>query len=170
MSGLILKNVTLADGQRCNIIIKDNLIKDIVPAEQQCREEQCREMQASEQQSREGQCREMQANEQHCEKEQQCGQEQYQVLDAEGMMALPGFINMHCHSAMTLMRGAQEDDFLKGWLDKIWKMENNLTPDVVYAGTRLACLEMIKSGTTCFFDQYRCISASSKAAQDMGEV
>ena len=102
--------------------------------------------------------------------EQQCGQEQehYQVLDAEGMMALPGFINMHCHSAMTLMRGAQEDDFLKGWLDKIWKMENNLTPDVVYAGTRLACLEMIKSGTTCFFDQYRCISASSKAAQDMG--
>ena len=140
MSGLILKNATLADGQRCNIIIKDNLIKDIVPSEQQCREEQ------------------------------QCGSEpvHYQVLDAEGMMALPGFINMHCHSAMTLMRGAQEDDFLKGWLDKIWKMENNLTPDVVYAGTRLACLEMIKSGTTCFFDQYRCISASSKAAQDMG--
>ena len=193
MSGLILKNVTLADGQRCNIVIKDNLIKEIVPAEQQCREEQCREvqcreMQASEQQCgnerqcekeqqcRDGQCREMQAseqqcgNEQQCGKEQQCGQEQehYQVLDAEGMMALPGFINMHCHSAMTLMRGAQEDDFLKGWLDKIWKMENNLTPDVVYAGTRLACLEMIKSGTTCFFDQYRCISASSKAAQDMG--
>lgn len=179
MSGLILKNVTLADGQRCNIIIKDNLIKDIVPAEQQCEKEQ---------QCRDGQCREMQAseqqcgNERQCEKEQQCGnkrqrekeqqcreeQEQYQVLDAEGMMALPGFINMHCHSAMTLMRGAQEDDFLKGWLDKIWKMENNLTPDVVYAGTRLACLEMIKSGTTCFFDQYRCISASSKAAQDMG--
>ena len=123
MSGLILKNATLADGQRCNIIIKDNLIKDIVPAEQQC------------------------------------GQEQYQVLDAEGMMALPGFINMHCHSAMTLMRGAQEDDFLKGWLDKIWKMENNLTPDVVYAGTRLACLEMIKSRTTCFFDQYRIFKA-----------
>ena len=179
MSGLILKNVTLADGQRCNIVIKDNLIKDIVPAEQQCEKEQ---------QCRDGQCREMQAseqqcgNKQHCEKEQQCGNEQqrgkeqqcgqeqehYQVLDAEGMMALPGFINMHCHSAMTLMRGAQEDDFLKGWLDKIWKMENNLTPDVVYAGTRLACLEMIKSGTTCFFDQYRCISASSKAAQDMG--
>lgn len=193
MSGLILKNVTLADGQRCNIVIKDNLIKEIVPAEQQCREEQCREEQCSEMQASEQQCgnkrqcekeqhcekeqcREMQASEQQCEKEwqcekeQQCGNEQehYQVLDAEGMMALPGFINMHCHSAMTLMRGAQEDDFLKGWLDKIWKMENNLTPDVVYAGTRLACLEMIKSGTTCFFDQYRCISASSKAAQDMG--
>ena len=179
MSGLILKNVTLADGQRCNIVIKDNLIKEIVPAEQQCREEQCREMQASEQQyEKEQHCEKEQqcGNEQQCEKEQQCGkeqhcekgQEQYQVLDAEGMMALPGFINMHCHSAMTLMRGAQEDDFLKGWLDKIWKMENNLTPDVVYAGTRLACLEMIKSGTTCFFDQYRCISASSKAAQDMG--
>ena len=158
MSGLILKNATLVDGQRCNIVIKDNLIKEIVPAEQQCREEQCREMQASEQQC---------GNKRQCEKEQQCReeQEQYQVLDAEGMMALPGFINMHCHSAMTLMRGAQEDDFLKGWLDKIWKMENNLTPDVVYAGTRLACLEMIKSGTTCFFDQYRCISARSESTR-----
>ena len=46
MSGLILKNVTLADGQRCNIVIKDNLIKDIVPAEQHCeKEQQCREEQ-----------------------------------------------------------------------------------------------------------------------------
>ena len=39
MSGLILKNVTLADGQRCNIVIKDNLIKEIVPAEQHCEKE-----------------------------------------------------------------------------------------------------------------------------------
>lgn len=93
---------------------------------------------------------------------------EYEIMDCAGKVAIPGFINMHCHSAMTLMRGAQEDDFLKGWLDKIWKMENNLSPEIVYAGTRLACLEMIKTGTTCFFDEYRDISASSKAAMDMG--
>ena len=71
------------------------------------------------------------------------------VLDGRGKIALPGFVNLHTHAAMTLFRGYADDLDLSTWLGtRIWPAEAKLSAEDVYWGTKLACLEMIKSGTT----------------------
>ncbi|MBR4883348.1 MAG: amidohydrolase family protein, partial [Bacteroidales bacterium] len=90
------------------------------------------------------------------------------VVDGKNKAVLPGFVNMHTHSAMTLMRGVNEDSHLHEWLDIIWKMEPRLDEELIYWGTKLACLEMIKTGTTTFNDQYWMIDTAVKAVSDMG--
>jgi len=76
-------------------------------------------------------------------------------IDAKGKAALPGLINGHTHVPMTLFRGIAEDKPLQAWLtETIWPLELKLKPDDVYAGALLGCLEMIRSGTTCFADMY----------------
>ncbi len=92
----------------------------------------------------------------------------YKVINGHGKTVMPGFINMHTHSAMTLMRGISEDQPLFKWLETIWKIEANLDDELVYWGTKLACLEMIKTGTTCFNDQYFRILTSVNATHQMG--
>lgn len=91
-----------------------------------------------------------------------------QTIDCNGMYAVPGLINMHTHSAMTLVRGLCEDSPLKVWLDRIWSVEAFLDHEAVYWGTKLAILEMIKSGTTCFLDMYWMADTASKAVLEMG--
>lgn len=77
------------------------------------------------------------------------------VVDAKGGIVMPGLINTHTHAAMTLLRGYADDLILSEWLEKhIWPAESQLTPSDIYTGSMLACLEMIKSGTTCFNDMY----------------
>ncbi|MFC1468143.1 amidohydrolase family protein [Verrucomicrobiota bacterium] len=72
-----------------------------------------------------------------------------QIINGTGQAILPTFHNVHTHAAMTLMRGYADDLELHTWLnDYIWPLEANLTEEDVYHGTKLACLEMIKSGTT----------------------
>lgn len=90
------------------------------------------------------------------------------ILDGTGKVAIPGLINMHTHAAMTLMRGVKEDSKLRDWLDEIWAIEPRLDEELIYWGTKLACLEMIKTGTTCFNDQYWMIETSAKAVVEMG--
>ena len=78
-----------------------------------------------------------------------------QVIDGRRKALIPGFVNAHTHAAMTLFRGFGDDMPLMPWLEqKIWPNEAKLTREDVYWGTKLACLEMIKSGTTTFFDMY----------------
>jgi 5-methylthioadenosine/S-adenosylhomocysteine deaminase len=78
-----------------------------------------------------------------------------EVLNAGGLLLSPPMVNGHTHAAMTLFRGFGDDMPLMQWLHKkIWPAEAKLEPDDVYWGTRLACLEMIRSGTTRFFDMY----------------
>jgi len=91
-------------------------------------------------------------------------------IDGKGEKAiLPGLINCHTHAAMTLFRGYGEDMTLNDWLKKkIWPLEAKLTEEDVYWGTKLACLEMIKTGTTCFNDMYWLEQASARAAEEMG--
>ena len=69
---------------------------------------------------------------------------------------IPGFINVHTHAAMSLMRGMADDMSLDVWLKKgIWPAEERwLSAEMVRDGTELAIAEMIASGTTCFSDQY----------------
>jgi len=90
-------------------------------------------------------------------------------IDGKGKKAvLPGLINCHTHSAMTLFRGYGDDLPLKEWLEKkIWPLEAKLTEDDIYWGTKLACLEMIKTGTICFNDMYWYPEASVEAVREM---
>ncbi len=90
------------------------------------------------------------------------------TIDAEGMVVLPGFVNLHTHAAMTLFRGYADDIAFNQWLyEKILPIEALMTPDDVYAGTRLACLEMIRSGTTTFLDMYFFELDVARAVRDM---
>ena len=63
----------------------------------------------------------------------------------------PGFVNAHTHAAMTLLRGVGDDLPLMRWLtQRIWPLEKALvSPEFVYDGSRLAAVEMLRSGTTC---------------------
>ena len=90
------------------------------------------------------------------------------VISGEKKAVIPGLINMHTHSAMTLMRGLNEDSQLKEWLSYIWEVEPRLDEELIYWGTKLACLEMLKTGTTCFNDQYWMIDTAVKAISEMG--
>ncbi len=77
------------------------------------------------------------------------------MINAKGKVAMPGLINCHTHVPMTLFRGIAEDQPLEKWLkNTIWPLEAKLKPEDVHVGALLGCLEMIKSGTTCFADMY----------------
>jgi 5-methylthioadenosine/S-adenosylhomocysteine deaminase len=92
-----------------------------------------------------------------------------EVLDAAGDVLLPGLVNGHTHAAMTLMRGYGGDLPLMTWLrEKIWPAEERLTDDAVYWGTRLACCEMIRTGTVRFWDMYWRPTAVARAVLDAG--
>ncbi len=91
------------------------------------------------------------------------------VIDAKGKVALPGFVNLHTHAGMTLFRGWGDDLDLATWLEtKIRPTESKLHPEDVYWGTKLACLEMIKTGTTTFNDMYFHMDQAAKAVREMG--
>lgn len=91
------------------------------------------------------------------------------LIDATGMAVIPGFINAHTHAAMTLHRGYGDDLPLMTWLqDYIWPVEDQMTEHDVYVGAKLACLEMIKTGTTCFLDMYMHPKQTAQAAEEMG--
>ena len=75
-------------------------------------------------------------------------------IDGRHYTVVPGFVNMHTHAAMTLTRGVRKDTTLQKWLDNIWQIEKNLDEEAVYWGSKLAILEMLKTGTTAFLDMY----------------
>jgi 5-methylthioadenosine/S-adenosylhomocysteine deaminase len=92
-----------------------------------------------------------------------------EVLDAGGRILVPPLVNGHTHAAMTLFRGSGGDLPLMPWLEeRIWPVEAKLEPEDVYWGTRLACLEMIRSGTTRFWDMYWQPEETARAVADAG--
>jgi 5-methylthioadenosine/S-adenosylhomocysteine deaminase len=91
------------------------------------------------------------------------------LLDAARAILVPGLVNGHTHAAMTLFRGYGDDLPLMQWLEeKIWPVERRLEPDDVYWGTRLACLEMMRTGTVRFWDMYWYPEAAARAVNDAG--
>ncbi|MBE6365040.1 MAG: amidohydrolase [Lentisphaerae bacterium] len=85
------------------------------------------------------------------------------------MAVLPPFYNAHNHAAMTLLRGYAEDMELFDWLSNhIWPVEAKLTAEDIYIGTRLATVEMIRSGTVYFNDSYWHPEAALKAVKESG--
>lgn len=92
-----------------------------------------------------------------------------EVIEARGKYLIPGFVNTHTHAAMSLMRGYADDLPLQTWLSgHIWPLEGKLTDEDVYWGTKLACLEMIKTGTVAFNDMYFYMESAADAICDMG--
>ena len=91
-----------------------------------------------------------------------------EIVDCSGKAVIPGFVNMHTHAAMILLRGITEDVPLDQWLERIWAMEAKMDQDFIYWGTKVACLEMIRSGTTTFNDQYWFAPYARQAAVEMG--
>lgn len=90
------------------------------------------------------------------------------VIDCRDFCAIPGLFNMHTHSAMTLVRGVGKGQPLQAWLDEIWGIEAHLDAESVYWGTKLAILEMIRNGITCFNDMYWFLPEAHRAAEEMG--
>jgi 5-methylthioadenosine/S-adenosylhomocysteine deaminase len=92
-----------------------------------------------------------------------------EVIDGAGLALVPGLVNGHTHAAMTLFRGFADDLPLMEWLtDHIWPVERRMSDDDVYWGTRLAAVEMIRTGTTCFWDTYWYAEATARAVEDAG--
>lgn len=92
-------------------------------------------------------------------------------IDLPNHLLAPGLINAHCHSAMTLLRGAADDLPLDRWLrERIWPMEQALLDDsFVNAGTKLAAAEMLLGGTTTCVDMYFYSKAGAQAYLAMGQ-
>lgn len=91
------------------------------------------------------------------------------TIDGAGKILMPGLINTHTHMSMTLFRGLADDLPLDVWLNEhIWPMEAHLNGDYCYSGAILACLEMIKSGTTTFNDMYFFMDDVAKAVDKSG--
>ena len=90
-------------------------------------------------------------------------------IDLDGDLLLPGFKNAHAHAGMTFVRSLADDMPLQAWLfDRIFPLEAKLTPEDVYAFTRLAILEYLTSGITAAFDMYFFRDAIAQASVDMG--
>jgi 5-methylthioadenosine/S-adenosylhomocysteine deaminase len=92
-----------------------------------------------------------------------------EVLDGAGMHLLAGLVNGHTHAAMTLFRNRGDELPLMRWLrEAIWPVEAKLEAEDVYWAARLACLEMIRSGTVRFWDMYWHPEATARAVEDSG--
>jgi len=93
-----------------------------------------------------------------------------ETLEANGAMVLPGLVNTHTHLPMTLFRGLADDLPLMEWLNEhMFPAEaTHVGPDMVRAGTLLACAEMLLSGTTTCCDGYFFEDITAEAVETAG--
>jgi 5-methylthioadenosine/S-adenosylhomocysteine deaminase len=93
-----------------------------------------------------------------------------ETVDCHGRVVMPGLVNAHTHAPMTLLRGLADDLRLDVWLmGYMMPVEREFVrPDFVALGTKLACAEMIRSGTTCFADMYYFEETVAEAATSAG--
>ena len=77
------------------------------------------------------------------------------IIDAKNKICMPGLINTHAHLSMSIFRETLDGYSLQDWLkQKIWPMEDKLTPEDIYYASMMSCLEMISTGCTTANDQY----------------
>lgn len=96
-------------------------------------------------------------------------EEDLEVFEGKGKVALPGFVNAHTHLAMVFLRGFADDMTLDRWLrEKIWPMEARLKPDHVYRFSLLGAAELIRSGVTTFADMYFHMDKVAQAVEETG--
>ncbi len=91
------------------------------------------------------------------------------VIDGHHKLAIPGLINCHTHSYMAFMRNIADDLSFMDWLfGKIDPIEQKMTDEDAYWGAKLAIVEMMKSGTTCFNDMQMNIHQTTRAVKESG--
>jgi len=91
------------------------------------------------------------------------------TIEGSGCYLIPGLVNLHSHTAMTLLRGVAEDVTVEDWFNShIWLYEKNLTPYDVYVGTLLGAAEMLLSGVTWVADHYFHMDQAAQAYMDAG--
>jgi 5-methylthioadenosine/S-adenosylhomocysteine deaminase len=89
------------------------------------------------------------------------------IIDAKGMIAMPGLVNAHTHLGMVYFRNYRDSSLnLQEWLEEIWKLEAHLVEQDLYIASLLGIGEMIQSGTTTFADMYFFQAETIKAALD----
>lgn len=92
-----------------------------------------------------------------------------EVIDATGMILMPGLINTHTHLPMSIFKGYKDDRTLMDWLNNaIFPVEDKLETDDFYYNSCLSILEMIKSGTTTCNDMYFGTERIIDAIEKMG--
>lgn len=74
------------------------------------------------------------------------------VIDAGGMLLMPGMVNTHHHFSQTLTRCMAQDSNLFGWLTTLYPIWANITPEAIYVSSKLAIAELIRSGCTTSSD------------------
>jgi len=91
------------------------------------------------------------------------------IIDAREMIVMPGLINTHTHLAMSIFKGYKDDRKLMDWLENaIFPVEDNLTEEDIYWSSYLACLELIKTGTTTCNDMYFKMHKTIQAIEETG--
>ncbi|MCI0518981.1 MAG: amidohydrolase family protein [Chloroflexi bacterium] len=93
-----------------------------------------------------------------------------ETVDCGGKVLMPGLVNAHTHVPMTLLRGLADDLRLDVWLlGYMMPVEREfVSPDFVRLGTSLACVELIRTGVTCFADMYYFEEDVARAAAQAG--
>ncbi len=92
-----------------------------------------------------------------------------ETIDADGMIALPAFVDAHTHLAMVLMRNYKDtSENLQDWLSEIFPIEDKLNETDIYEASRLGAAELIESGCTTFADMYFYAWSTVKAAREAG--
>ena len=91
------------------------------------------------------------------------------TIDGHNRLLMPGMVNCHTHAYMSVFRNLADDLAFEEWLFKrISPLEDRLTPEDCYWGNMLSCLEMIKTGTTCFTDMHMSVRQSVRAVNESG--
>lgn len=91
------------------------------------------------------------------------------VLECSGKLVMPGLVNAHTHASMSVLRGLSDNKELEDWLqDDIFPAEEAMEDEDLLQGARLACLEMLETGTTCFNDMYEGIDLVAEAVEESG--
>ncbi|MBB3067086.1 5-methylthioadenosine/S-adenosylhomocysteine deaminase [Paenibacillus baekrokdamisoli] len=91
------------------------------------------------------------------------------VIQGKGFVAMPGLINAHQHTPMSLLRGFSDDLILMDWLNKkMLPAEARMTEEDIYWGAKLSMAEMIKTGTTAFADMYIHMNEIALAVEEVG--
>lgn len=91
------------------------------------------------------------------------------TINARRRLLMPGLVNLHTHTPMTLLRGIAEDVDLQGFLQRVWAAEGAvMDPDTVALGARLGALEALRGGTTTTLDMYFHHAAARAGALDLG--
>jgi len=92
-----------------------------------------------------------------------------ETIEGNGLFLIPGLVNTHSHTAMTLLRGAAEDCLVEDWFNThVWMYEQNLAAEDVYWGTLLGAAEMLLAGVTCVADHYFHMDQAFRAYRESG--